>query len=169
MERQESKKTMNLRFLQRLLTLIQRFLMNPDKSNSGSIYLMAISKLGHDASPNDLVDDDVACAESVTTILHTLWPEMPIITGTWTLWEYLKKSKHFQKTLFPQKGDIVISPTGTGNGRLRNGHVGIVGEGEMIISNDSPTGLFLENFTMSSWKKKYVGAGGFPMEFYRKT
>ena len=92
-----------------------------------------------------------------------------MITGTLSLWEYLKQSKLFQKSDYPKQGAIIISPTGTGNGKLKNGHVGFVGESEMIISNDSASGLLLENFTRTSWKQKYFDFGGFKMEFYHRV
>ena len=158
-----------INFMLRILELIQNFLKKPDYSNSGRVYLACLSKLGKDASPKDLVDDDVGCAETVSTILHELWADIPVISGTYTLWDYLKFSGKFKEILIPQSGDIVISPTGTGNGRIKNGHVGFVGEGEVIISNDSSTGLLLENYTRSAWKAKFVTLGGFPMRYYRKT
>lgn len=156
-------------FFMRLLELIQNFLKNPDFSNTGRIYLIALASLGKDASPNDLINDDLACAESVTNLLHKLWPEIPIITGTWTLRDYLNNSNLFQKTLFPRQGSIILSATGTGNGKLKNGHVGIVGEGETIISNDSSTGMLLENYTKTSWKQKFVDFGGFKMDYYNRV
>lgn len=152
----------------RLLELISNFLKQPDFTNTGRIYLACLTKLGKDASPQDWVDDEVACAESITNILHELWPEIPIMIGTWTLWEYLNKNGKFQKTLFPKQGSIIISPTGTGNGKLKNGHVGIVGEGEMIISNDSASGMLLENYTKASWKQKFVNFGGMKLEYFNK-
>jgi len=33
-------------------------------------------------------------------------------------------------------------------------------------SNNSATGLFEENFTLETWKKRYVDNGGFPMLFF---
>ena len=112
-----------INFMLRILELIQNFLKKPDYSNSGRVYLACLSKLGKDASPKDLVDDDVGCAETVSTILHELWADIPVISGTYTLWDYLKFSGKFKEILIPQSGDIVISPTGTGNGRIKNGHM----------------------------------------------
>ena len=154
-------------FLIRLIELIKSFIMNPDFSNKGKLYTAALLQLGKDASPTDRVPDDVACVESLTTILRSLWPEVPIITGTYTFWEYLKRSRLFQKIDYPEPGCIIISPTGTGNGRLRNGHTGIVGKDRIVMSNDSDSGLFMEFYTIDSWKKKYGEIGGFPVEFYR--
>jgi hypothetical protein len=50
-------------------------------------------------------------------------------------------------------GAIVISPTqGTAHG-----HVGIVGEGELIYSNSSTLKRWEQNFTITSWKQEYGG------------
>ena len=155
-------------FLIHLVTLLKEFILTPDLTNQGKLYAAALLQMGRDASPRDLEPDDVACVESVTTLIHQIRPEVPIMTGTWTFLEYLKRSSMlFQKTDDPKPGCIIISPTGTGNGKLKNGHTGIIGKDGIIMSNDSASGLFLENYTLESWKHKYGKIGGFPVEFYR--
>src|SRR3954462_12894985 len=59
----------------------------------------------------------------------------------------------------PPSGDIVISPTGYGNGSMPNGHVGIIGDNGQIMSNNSATGLWDIHFTLASWKARYVDQG----------
>ena len=158
----------NLNFLKRLFELIRPyiFMSNTPITNAEKLYLAAVLKLGQDASPRDRVPDDLGCVESLTEILHSLWPEVPIIGGTYTLFEYLKRSPLFQKTDYPEPGCIIISPTGTGNGKIR-GHTGIVGKDGIIMSNDSDSGLFMENFTLHSWQRKYKDFGGFLVGYYR--
>lgn len=124
----------------------------------------ALDHIGLDASPNDLVDDVVGCAESVTTILRTV-TTFPLITGTWTLRDELERDTRFTKTGIPMPGDIVISPTGTGNGSIR-GHAGIVGRNGSIMSNDSYTGKWMANYTIDTWRARYVTKGGMPTYFY---
>lgn len=112
------------------------------------------AKLGTDVSPRDLAHDEVGCAESVTTLLKELYPETPIITGTYTLWEYLRDPKNgYERVTVPTPGCIIISPTGTGNG---TGHVGIFTRENLIASNQSSTGRFLENYTLDVWLRTYA-------------
>ena len=155
--------------LDRLLTLIRNYLMNPDTSFSSSLYLMAISKLGKDASPRDRASDEFGCVEFVTEIIHTILPEVSIMLGTYTFWEYMKNNSRFQETLFPTRGCIIISPTGTSTKRAKTGHVGILGDNEIIMSSDSRSGLFLENYSVRSWKLYYKDKLGFPIYYYKLT
>ncbi|NEQ22489.1 MAG: hypothetical protein F6K28_25560 [Microcoleus sp. SIO2G3] len=52
-------------------------------------------------------------------------------------------------------GSIIISPT-TFSPR-RTGHVGILGKDQKIYSNSSSRALWMQNFTVSSWKRIYRG------------
>lgn len=130
------------------------------------LYNTALDYIGVDASPADLVDDVVGCAESVTQILRKVVPTTPIITGTWTLDRHLARSRHWVLVGSPMPGDVVISPTGTGNGSIR-GHVGIVGKNQVIMSNDSYSGKWMANYTIDRWRARYVGQGRMPMQYYR--
>lgn len=139
------------------------------KQSAGDrIYNFAKTLIGKDASPNNLAPDELACAETVSYILKSLYPTFPIITGTWTLWDYLKKSKDFTEVLIPKKGDIIISPTGTGNGKI-TGHTGFLGENGVILSNNSSTGKLDNHFTQTTWKGRYQGLGGLPIYYFRKN
>lgn len=135
------------------------------ETNSQKILKIAKTASGLDASPNDVVADELACAESVSNILRKILPDFPIITGTWTLMDYLSKNKLFKEVTSPSAGTIIISATGTGNGKIR-GHVGIFIEGGMIMSNDSRDGLFKANYTLESWNQRYLQLGGFPVRFF---
>lgn len=66
-------------------------------------------------------------------------------------------------------GDIIISPTGYGNGDLPNGHVGIMCKNDPngILSNDSRTGELHQYFNLDKWIKFYAEHGGYPVLFYR--
>lgn len=151
--------------LDRLVSLISSYFMNPDETNQGKLYLEAVLSIGKDASPIDLAGDSNGCAESVTNVLRKILPEVPVILGTYTLLEHLKQSPRFQQTVFLRPGTIVICATGTGNGRIQ-GHVGIVGKQAIIMSSDSATGLWLENFTYGSWYHKYHNVGGFKVYLF---
>ncbi len=161
---------MNLFFLTRLLALIRDWLTRPDGSARSMLYLTAISCLGKDASPNDIAPDEYGCAETVNAIHKIAFgAEIGGDVSTYRLYAALLSHKRFIGVDVPDKGDIVISPTGYGNGKMTNGHVGIVSEGGRIMSNSSDSGLFLENYTLESWKLKYVVGGGYPMKFFRRV
>lgn len=136
------------------------------KPNAELLYKQATLYLGKDASPLDIVADEVGCAESVTEILRQVI-DYPITVGTWTLNDMLSRDSRFLVIReIPQKGDIIISPTGTGNGTIR-GHVGIVGLDNVIMSARSDTGLWSTFYNLDTWKARYVGIGGFPVNYYR--
>jgi hypothetical protein len=125
--------------------------------------------LGTDASPNDLTKDETACAETMTTLLKKVYPQTPIITGTWTLWEYLKNPKN---GWVPSSGyspeTIILSPTGTGKAGT-TGHVGIFLEDGLIASNDSRTGKFIQNYTLNTWQARYRDKQGMPIYLFHKV
>lgn len=152
-----------------LLTDVLARLSKKEATNSDKIYALSVAKLGQDTSPADRVSDELGCAESLTELLHTLWPEIPIMTGTWTVWEFLKKSSLFKETQYPEPGCIIISPSGTSTKGAKNGHTGIVSKDGVIMSNDSATGVWLENWTIRSWGLYYKDKLGFPVYYYKKT
>lgn len=64
----------------------------------------------------------------------------------------------------PRPGDIVISPT---QGRIV-GHVGIVLEPDgRIASNSSSRALFVQNYTMASWRDAFVARKRLGMHLFR--
>ena len=63
-------------------------------------------------------------------------------------------------------GNIVISPTGMGDGSIR-GHVGIMGKNDVIMSNDSRTGKWMANYTIETWRERYSRKGKMPVYFYK--
>lgn len=142
------------------------YLANMMRTGTNTLHQKALSFIGTDASPSDAAPDELGCAESVSEIIKDVWSDMPIITGTWTLWDFFERSNKFTPVKVPQAGDIVISPTGTGNGKIV-GHTGIVGENQSIMSNDSYTGTWESNYTIGTWNERYNGKGGLPVLFYR--
>lgn len=140
-------------------------------SNRQKLFLCAKSFIGVDASPSDVAPDELGCAESVNAI-HRKQFGSPIggDVSTYRLYEALKKHPHFKQTSEALPGDIVISPTGFGgkNG-ITNGHAGIVGENGKIMSNESKSGNFQENYTMETWRERYGKLGGYPVLFFRRV
>lgn len=128
----------------------------------------AESVLGTDASPADVAPDEYGCAETVCDILAMAGVRIGTIVSTYALYGELVARDDFSLTDRPAPGDVVISPTGYGNGSMPNGHVGIVGDGGSIMSNSSATGNLESNYTMQTWRERYVDRGGFPMRFFRR-
>lgn len=134
------------------------------QTNRVRLYETATRHIGLDVTPLDKINDEVACAETLTTLLRLVHPDTPIIPGTATLHTYLNKHwNRFELVSSPKPGDIVLSPTVGKN----VGHVGIVGLNNTIMSNDSRTGLFVENYTVSSWKERFVTRKGLKLYWYR--
>lgn len=148
-----------------LKTWLSMLLATPKKSKGEELYDFAVKYLGTDASPADLADDVVGCAETVTTILKS-YMGFPVILGTATLYSNLEQNPKFKRTTSPMPGDIILSPTGMGNGKIQ-GHVGFVGKNGQVLSNDSYTGKFSANFTLATWNARYKDKGGLPVYFYQ--
>lgn len=130
------------------------------------LYQEAIKAIGMDASPEDLAPDELGCAETVSSIVRKVLPDFPVITGTWVLNDKLSKDERFERVGEPEIGAIIMSPTGMGNGTFP-GHTGICGDKNTIMSNVSATGKFDQNYTIESWKLRYMVKGQFPMIYYR--
>ena len=146
------------------LAIIQKFLnkllMKP------SLLDVCEAHIGTDASPSDLAPDELGCAETVSTLLRKVYPNVPIITGTWTLWDWLNKPQNgFQRVFEPSPGTIIISPTIPG--KPFPGHAGIFLEDGVIASNDSRTGKFIKNYTLGTWNTRYVFKGNYPVYHYK--
>lgn len=161
----QKKTRREMRGMIRLLQdVIKRLTMKPTLADVARKYL------GTDASPQDNAPDDVGCSESVTTILKSVYPETPIILGTWSLWLYLRDPKNgWVEVTDPQPGTIILSPTGTGTGI---GHVGICMENDLIASSNSfgvLKGKFTENYTQQSWNKKYTVGQKMKTFLYRRA
>jgi len=142
----------------------------PVKTSREILYETAKACLGMDASPKDAAPDDLACADSVNQIHFKAFGfpiEIPGISTAMMYQSMLKNKELFQVVTKPLHGDIIISPTGYGNGRLTHGHMGIVGK-YGIMSNDSMTGKWRQNYTLESWISYFQWKGGFPVVFFRR-
>lgn len=141
-----------------------------DQLNRVKLYATALSFLGSDASPLDEAPDDLGCADSVSLIIKSAFPDaIKGSVSTAVLFNQLNNSSAFKRVKDFKSGDIVISPTGFGKtGKIKNGHTGIVGEGEEIMSNSSSTGLWTANYTVKSWVDRFRTLGGYPIYVFRK-
>lgn len=168
--------------MKRLSDLLALFkgIVNPvtQGNNRLMIYDIALQALGTDASPNDVAPDEYGCAETVYDIIAKVpgGAGIAFTVSTNLLYNELEKSALYTRIDQPLQGDIIISPTGYGNGTLPNGHTGIIGEVDttngtstLIMSNDSATGLFKQNYTLATWTARYKDIGGYPIFFYRRV
>jgi hypothetical protein len=122
-----------------------------------SLYDTAYSLLGKHLTLNNTVDKNVGCAQATSYVLKKYGAMIPYggISGTASLYEWLKKNA--TEVSVPRAGCIIISVTGTGNESVR-GHVGVVGKNS-IMSNNSKTGLWDYQWTLSEWLDYYETNG----------
>lgn len=121
--------------------------------------------IGKDLSPTQ---DAFGCAETVCTLTHLAFSDTWKTLSTKELYDHLFISPAYAKVTVPLAGDIIVSPTGLGNGRIANGHTGVVQEGGLIASNDSYTSKLELNYNLESWAQRYGVVGGFPIAYFRR-
>lgn len=142
----------------------------PSKTNSQIIFEKAISFLGKDASPKDEAPDELACVESFCDVVRAAGfslpdllytPKLKLFFASDAYWRYVPDDGNWQG------GRAILCVTGEGgkNG-ITNGHVGITGKGGIIMSNDSKTGNWLENYTIDKWRERYEKLGGYKTYFF---
>lgn len=137
----------------------------PEKTKGEKLYEFCMQYYNTDPTPKDIVDDEVACAEVMSTLLNKHLGEFPMITYTPKMLEYLKKDTRFKETTEFKTGNVIISPTGSGAGR-KIGHIGIIGKDGKILSNSSSTGLWFDKFDNLSWIDNYSRIGGLNMYIF---
>lgn len=128
------------------------------------IYNLAKASLGKDIAATQ---NELGCAESISYLLNKAnvanFPKAGYL-GTSDFYNWLKKFAMPVDT--PIRGDIIISPTGTSTKGAQHGHIGIVAL-YGVLSNNSMNGLFMEYYTIDSWRTYYGGKLGFPVLFFR--
>ena len=129
------------------------------KTNSDKLCDIAYKWYGKDPTPKDEVSDEVSCVFSLTTILREIVPDFPILSYTPDLLKQMMLDTRFKVSKEFNEGNIVISVTNSGNGRIM-GHTGIVGHNGKILSNNSETGLWLDKYDISMWIERYSRQGG---------
>ena len=154
----------------RLLRLLAKYFNKPmELTKAERLVNLAVSRLGLDFTDDKVLDDEVSCAFAVTTLLNEIDGRIPIIHGTYQLLNYLETSTLFQRVYEPQGGDIVVSATGTSknNTLVPRGHTGIYQNTTQILSNDSMTGKFIQNYTRDSWRERWYYQGHYPVKLFR--
>jgi len=125
----------------------------------------AIGSLGLDVAP---LENEFGCAEAVNNIVYKAFGDYAGgDLSTYRMYHSIKNNHKFLEVFKPLPGDIILSPTGLGNGKLI-GHTGIYSFGNRILSNNSETGKFTSHFTLEKWYERYSAKGGFPVLFYRR-
>lgn len=126
------------------------------------IYETAKASLGKDMA---LTQKELGCAEALNAVFKlATGREVGGGVSTYRMYQSLLWDKDFieiEGVQNCQKGDIIISPTGYGQGF---GHVGIISEDNKIMSNNSSTGLWDEHWTTGEWWLQYKT---FPIKFFR--
>jgi len=119
---------------------------------------------------NKLCTDPIlGCAETVNAIFKmALGAPIGGGSSTMLMLPFLKDTTRFSETTpaLALPGDVIISPTGFGNGKLDHGHVGIIAK-YGILSNSSADGRLHEVYDIDTWTKYYHGVGGFPVRIFR--
>lgn len=111
---------------------------------------------------------DVGCVDELNAVANlALGFQIGGGYSTYLLYQALQDKKRFMEVSRPIGGEIVVSPTGYGNGIIKNGHTGFYVGDNRIMSNDSRDGKLKKNYTLKSWRERFVTQGGFPMRFYR--
>ena len=155
---------------QRILDLIFFWTKTARNTNGDKLYLQAISSLGNDISPRDEAPDEYGCVDSLQEIYKLTFKEYigaPKTLSTKILYQTLLFSPKYEKIEVPERGCIIISPTGHSTKGAPTGHTGIVGDCGIILSNDSRSGLWLENYTVRGWELYFGQRLGFPVKYFR--
>lgn len=134
----------------------------------GIIYATAKSSVGIDVSPEDVIPDEYDCAETVCILLKLAGFSIGYFPLTTDLYHALIYSSDWMSVQNPLPGDVIISPTGMGNGSIPNGHVGIMDTDSMVMSNSSESGTLERHYTLSDWNHRYRDSGGYPVLFFRR-
>ncbi|MCR2833467.1 hypothetical protein [Parerythrobacter lacustris] len=134
------------------------------------LYQVAFTSLGRRMGLDTNIPKEVNCANAITHVMTLAGVKgLPGkgIPGTSTLYDWLRKSVEFEKAAAPQFGDIIIYPTGMGNGEVRNGHVFIAGK-HQLMSNNSATGRWDNHWeNLAEADAFYTKKGGIPRFCFR--
>ncbi len=137
------------------------------KTKGQVLYETAAQCLGQHMSLNNAVPISVGCAEALSAVLKKAGFSVPKlgIAGTTQMLAWLETNPAFVEVSSYKRGQIIISATGTGNGKIR-GHCGVEGD-KGIMSNESQSGLWKEQWDIDSWNSYYERYGGIPTRYFQ--
>lgn len=122
----------------------------------------------------DFADDEVGCVESLEGVVNPLLGgyisgHMKPLLSTYVLKLTLDKHPRFVKVDKPLPGDIAVTATGTGNGKVSNGHCAIVGKTHWMSNQSfgSLAGTWQPNYTEETWKAYFETKGGYRTWYYQ--
>lgn len=121
---------------------------------------VTIKSVGKDLSlvaPNEL-----GCADSLSRLINMVLPDFPFFLSTKAIKSHLDSDRRFVGGE-SEPWVVIVSPT---RGK-EVGHCGILGEGGVIYSNNSKTGLFSAHWTLEEWIKYYKIQKGLGVYFYK--
>lgn len=147
----------------------------PVTTKESLIYQKAAQSLGRHMTLNEAVPHELGCAEAVSAVmaLAGISTGPKGIAGTSSLEDWVIKSGLFVQISMPEEGALLISATGKGNGSV-TGHTGFFGRYDQmypgdwgIMSNESASGLFKEQWSWARWQAYYGRTGGLPCNIYK--
>lgn len=135
------------------------------------LHQAALSFLGKDASPQDHAPDELGCVDSFQQVYKAAFGSAFSTTlSTAQLYKDFSRSTRVLNVPLQaaKAGDIILCPTGHGtNPAMPHGHVGIIGEAGTVMSNDSATGKWMQNYSVLTWTKYFGVKGGYPVFIFR--
>lgn len=139
-------------------------------TNSEKLYNVAFTCIGKDMSPLDVAPDSLGCAESLNGVYFKAFGERlgtgAALTSTKALYESMLKDERLEQVTLPEKGVMVLSPSGYSDKGAKHGHCGIWGNFD-VMSNDSNSGLWMSNYTHEAWDNVFVKTLGFPTFYFK--
>lgn len=133
----------------------------PMPTKTDELYALSKSLLGQRLGRDKSIPWMVNCANACTDVLYRAGVKglgTKGIAGTASLLHFFETSGQFKEVYSSVPGAIIISATGTGNGKAR-GHVGISGNNQ-IMSNNSESGRWDTVWEEDRWVAYYTKYGG---------
>lgn len=152
------------------ITHINPVIEAPMVTNSMKLYETAKASLGKDMSPENKAPNSLACMESMDGVYlaafgeHLLDPDERLSTQLG--YQAMLKDGRLEPISAPEGGCIVICPTGYSSIGTSHGHTGVWGEYD-VMSNDSNTGLWSDNYTHDAWYNLFQKTLGFPVFYFK--
>lgn len=142
----------------------------PETSRREALYEFAVSKLGKKLGRNPNVPKELNCANALSDLLIQFGVKgLPMlgIEGTATLTDWIAKSPEFQEINMPEPGDLAAFPTGTGNGKIANGHIFIAGKHHWMSNNSNKERIWDDHWTQKEALDYYWWVGGMKPRYFR--
>lgn len=139
----------------------------PTQTKAEQLYTLSKSLIGQHLTLNEAVPWMVGCAEAVSALLqrfNTAGIPPKGIEGTAALASFLASSKQFQEIYTYTPGAVIVSATGSGNGKVR-GHTGVCGHNS-IMSNNSETGRWDTQWSIERWTGYFGSYGQIPTRYF---